>query len=245
MADALPPIDVHYWPTPNGRKITIALEEMGLPYVIKPVNIGKGEQFTPDFLAISPNNRMPAIVDPQGPDGKPISVFESGAILQYLARKTGKFGGANPREQAEVESWLAWQVANLGPVMGHHNHFRNYAPKVELDPEKLKYAQDRFFNETNRLFGVLEVRLRDREFIAGPVSIADFASWPWIAVYKSQGQNLEDFPALNRWFGQCRVRPGFEKGRKVGEDLRATALNADGKEAEEARKILFGQKARI
>jgi GST-like protein len=145
----------------------------------------------------------------------------------------------------EIESWLMWQMANLGPVMGHHNHFRNYAPKMEPDPDKLKYAQDRFFNETNRLFGVLEVRLRDREFIAGPISIADFASWPWIAAYKSQGQNLEDFPALNRWFGQCRVRPGFEKGRKVGEDLRATSLAENSKEAEEARKILFGQKARV
>jgi GSH-dependent disulfide-bond oxidoreductase len=245
MADALKPIDVHFWPTPNGRKVTIALEEMELPYRIVPVNIGKGEQFSPEFLDISPNNRMPAIVDPDGPDGQPISLFESGAILQYLARKTSKFGGANAREQAEIESWVAWQIANLGPVMGHHNHFRNYAHKIEPDSEKLKYAQDRFFNETNRLFGVLEVRLRDREFIAGPISIADFASWPWIAAYKSQGQNLEDFPALNRWFGQCRVRPGFEKGRKAGEDLRATSLAENSKEAEDARKILFGQKARI
>ena len=245
MAPAPQPIDLHFWPTPNGRKVTIALEEMDLPYRIVPVNIGKGEQFTPEFLSISPNNRMPAIVDPVGPDGKPISVFESGAILQYLARKTGKFGGATPRVQAEVESWVMWQMANLGPVMGHHNHFRNYAPKVESDPAKLKYGQDRFFNETNRLFGVLEVRLRDREYIAGDVSIADFASWPWIATYKSQGQDLEDFPALNRWFGQCRLRPGFEKGRKAGEDLKGTPLSADGKDAEEARKILFGQKARI
>jgi glutathione S-transferase len=217
---------------------------MGLPYTIHPVNIGKGDQFKPDFLGISPNNRMPAIVDPQGPDGKPLSIFESGAILQYLARKTGQFGGANAREQAEVESWLMWQMANLGPVMGHHNHFRNYAPKIEPDPAKLKYAQDRFFNETNRLFGVLEIRLRDREFIAGPISIADFASWPWIAAYKSQRQDLEQFPALNRWFGDCRLRPGFEKGRKAGEELRGTPLTENSKEAEEARKILFGQKAR-
>jgi glutathione S-transferase len=238
------PILVYFWPTPNGRKITIALEEMELPYRLIPVNIGKGDQFKPDFLAISPNNRMPAIVDPEGPDGKLISVFESAAILQYLARKTGKFGGKNAREQAEVESWLAWQVANLGPVMGHHNHFRNYAPKIEPDPEKLKYGQDRFFNETNRLFGVAEVRLRDREYLAGDISIADFATWPWIAAYKSQGQNLEDFPALNRWFGQCRGRPLFDKGRKAGEELRTSALTDDTKEAEEARKILFGQKAR-
>jgi GSH-dependent disulfide-bond oxidoreductase len=245
MADPTQPIDLYFWPTPNGRKVTIGLEEMGLPYTIHPVNIGKGDQFKPEFLSISPNNRMPAIVDPQGPDGNPISIFESGAILQYLARKTGRFGGSTPREQVEVESWLMWQMANLGPVMGHHNHFRNYAPRIEPDPAKLKYAQDRFFNETNRLFGVLEIRLRDREFIAGPISIADFASWPWIAAYKSQGQDLAQFPALNRWFGQCRLRPGFEKGRKAGEELRGTPLTENSKEAEEARKILFGQKARV
>jgi GST-like protein len=244
MATGPKTIDLHYWPTPNGRKVTIALEEMELPYRIVPVNIGRGDQFEPEFLAISPNNRMPAIVDPEGPDRQPVSVFESGAILQYLARKTGKFGGANAREQAEVESWLAWQVANLGPVMGHHNHFRNYAPKIELDPEKLKYAQDRFFNETNRLFGVAEVRLRNREFLAGPISIADFATWPWFAAYKSQGQDLENFPALNRWFGQCRTRPGFERGRKAGADLTGASLAENSKEAEEARTILFGQKAR-
>jgi len=244
MAHAAP-IDVYFWPTPNGRKITIALEEMEVPYRLIPVNIGKGDQFKPDFLAISPNNRMPAIVDPEGPDGEPISLFESGAILQYLARKTRKFGGANAREQAEVESWLAWQVANLGPVMGHHNHFRNYAPKIEPDPAKLKYGQDRFFNETNRLFGVAEVRLRDREFLAGPVSIADFAAWPWIAVYKSQGQDLAEFPALEAWFVRCKSRPLFDKGRKAGEEIRTASLAEDSKDAEEARKILFGQKARI
>lgn len=238
------PIDVHFWPTPNGRKITIALEEMELPYRIVPVNIGKGDQFKPEFLAISPNNRMPAIVDPEGPDGRPISVFESGAILLYLARKSGRFGGANAREQAEVETWLAWQIANLGPVMGHHNHFRNYAPKVEPDPDKLKYGQDRFFNETNRLFGVAELRLRDREFLAGPLSIADFATWPWIAMYKGQGQDLADFPALNAWFGRLRLRPLFHKGRKVGAELGNTNLADNSKEAEEARKFLFGQKAR-
>lgn len=238
------PIDVHYWPTPNGKKITIALEEMGLPYRIIPVNIGRGDQFKPEFLAISPNNRMPAIVDPEGPDGSPISLFEGGAILQYLARKSGKFGGGDARGQALVESWVYWQAANLGPVMGHHNHFRNYAPKIEPDQEKLRYGQERFFNETNRLFGVLNIQLRGRDYICGDVSIADFAAWPWIAVYKSQGQNLEDFPDLNAWFGRCRTRPGFEAGRKVGEDLSKMNLAENSKEAEEARKILFGQKAR-
>ncbi len=239
------PIDLYYWPTPNGKKITIALEEMGLPYRIVPVNIGRGDQFKPEFLAISPNNRMPAIVDPDGPDGQPISLFEGGAILEYLSRKSGKFLGKDEREQCEIESWLYWQAANLGPVMGHHNHFRNYAPKIEPDPEKLKYGQERFFNETNRLFGVLDIRLRDRDYIAGDVSIADFGAWPWIAVYKSQGQDIEkDFPNLNAWFGRCRERPGFERGRKVGEELRGAALSDNSKEAEEARKILFGQKAR-
>jgi GSH-dependent disulfide-bond oxidoreductase len=238
------PIELYYWPTPNGKKVTIALEEMGSPYEIRPVNIGRGDQFAPEFLAISPNNRMPAIVDPEGPDGRPISLFESGAILQYLARKTGQFGGANPREQAEVESWLMWQMANLGPVSGHGNHFRNYAPKIEPDPEKLAYGVARFTNEANRLYGVLDIRLRDREFIAGPLSIADFATWPWIAVYKIVGQDLEEFPALKRWFEQCRARPAFERGRDVGKDLSRANLASDDKEAEAARKVLFGQTAR-
>ncbi len=237
-------IDLYFWPTPNGRKITIALEEMALPYRIVPVNIGKGDQFKPEFLAISPNNRMPAMVDPEGPDGAPISVFESGAILQYLARKTGKFGGRTPREQAEVESWLMWQMANLGPVSGHGNHFMNYAPKIEPDAAKLEYGQKRFENELNRLYGVLDTRLGDREYLAGDLSIADFASWPWIVGWKSFRQNLDDFKNLRRWFDQCRARPGFEKGQAVGADLRATGLATDSKEAEEARKILFGQRAR-
>ncbi len=239
------PIDLYYWPTPNGWKVSIALEEMELPYKVVPVNIGKGDQFKSDFLAISPNNRMPAIVDPEGPHGKPISIFESGAILQYLARKTGKFGGKDAREQAEIESWVMWQMANLGPVSGHHNHFRNYAPKVEPDPAKLKYGQDRFFNETNRLYGVLEVRLRDREFVAGPLSIADFAIWPWMTLWKGQGQDMAEFPALKSWLDRCRARPAFAKGRAVGEELRSSQLSDNSKEAEEARKILFGQKARI
>jgi len=238
------PIDVFFWPTPNGRKITIALEEMGMPYTIQPVNIGKGDQFKPEFLAISPNNRMPAITDPEGPDGEPISLFESGAILQYLARKSGKFGGRNAREQAEVESWLAWQIANHGPVSGHGNHFRNYAPKLEPDPAKLEYGVNRFTNEVNRLYGVLDTRLKDREFVAGELSIADFAIWPWMKAAKALGQNLEDFPSLNRWFLLCQARPGFERGQAVGKDFSTRSLAADDKDAEEARKILFGQTAR-
>ena len=239
------PIDVHFWPTPNGRKVTIALEEMGLAYRIVPVNIGKGDQFTPEFLAISPNNRMPAIWDPEGPDGKPISVFESGAILQYLARKTGKFGGADAREQAEVESWLMWQMANLGPVMGHHNHFRNYAPKIEPDPEKLKYgagpllqrdqpplwrrrnppARPRVSCRTyiDRRFRRLAVDRRLQ--VAGPGSRTFPRSQPLV----------RPVPPASR----LRKRP---QGRRRPE---RHAASADGKDAEEARKILFGQKARI
>lgn len=238
------PIDLYFWPTPNGKKISIALEEMELPYTIVPVAIGRGDQFKPEFLAISPNNRMPAIVDPEGPDGKPISLFESGAILQYLARKTGKFGGATPREQAEVESWVMWQMANLGPVMGHGNHFRNYAPKIEPDPAKLAYGVDRFTNEANRLYGVMNTRLADREFLAGELSIADFATWPWAIAYKIVGQNMDEFPNVRRWIDTCKARPGFQRGQKAGEDIKAAALTEDGKDAEDARKILFGQRAR-
>src|SRR6187402_3317706 len=188
------PIDVHYWPTPNGHKITITQEEMGLPYEIRPLNIGRGDQFKPEFLAISPNNRMPAIVDPDGPGGQPISVFESGAILQYLGRKYGKFYPAGERERVEVEQWLFWQVGGLGPMAGQAHHFRQYAP------EKIAYAIDRYTNECNRLYGVLDRRLADRDFLAGDYSIADMAAYPWVRPYKNQGQDLEDFPNLKRWF---------------------------------------------
>jgi glutathione S-transferase len=238
------PIELYYWPTPNGKKVSIALEEMGLPYVVKAVNIGKGDQFTPEFLKISPNNRMPAIIDPDGPDGQPISVFESGAILQYLARKTGKFGGATPREQAEVESWVMWQMANLGPVMGHGNHFRNYAPKIETDPAKLEYGVNRFTNEANRLFGVLDTRLEDRDYIAGELSIADFATWPWVLAYKIVGQDMAEFPHLKAWVDRCGAREGFQKGKDVGTEMRSLSLAEAGKEGDAARAMLFGQTAR-
>ncbi len=236
------PIQLLYWPTPNGWKISIALEEMGLPYEIQPVNIGKGDQFAPDFLKVSPNNRMPAIIDPAGPDGQEIAVFESGAILQYLARKSGMFGGANAREQAEVESWLMWQMGGLGPMAGQTHHFRQYAPKIESDPVKLEYGVNRYTNETGRLYGVLDRRLADREFVAGPLSIADFAIWPWVVPWKNQGQDLDAFANVRRWFDALREREGFKRGFAVGDELRSQ-LGADTKEAEEARKILFGQKA--
>jgi len=236
-------IELYYWPTPNGHKITIALEEMGLPYAIRVVNIGKGEQFAPDFLKISPNNRMPAIVDPEGPDGAPISVFESGAILQYLARKTGLFGGVDMRERAEIDSWLMWQMGGFGPMAGQANHFRHYAPTIEPDAEKLRYGRDRYTNEMNRLYGVLDTRLADRDFVAGPLSIADFAIWPWAIGAERFGQDLADFPNVKRWIEQCGAREAFAKGRAVGDDLRKP-LDADTEEAKAARATLFGQTAR-
>ena len=233
------PIEVFYWPTPNGWKVTIALEEMRLPYVLKPVDIMAGDQFKPDFLAISPNNRMPAIIDPEGPDGKPISVFESGAILQYLARKCGRFGGVDARHQAEVESWLMWQMGGLGPMAGQTHHFRLYAPKAEPDPEKIAYGVNRYTNETTRLYGVLDKRLADREFVAGSLSIADFAIWPWI-LPEGQGQDIDAFPNLKTWLAHCGDREAFKKGRAVGEELRKP-IDSDDEAGRKAREILFGR----
>jgi len=228
-------IDLYYWPTPNGWKISIMLEECGLPYALKPVNIGKGEQFQPGFLKISPNNRMPAIVDhdPMG-GGEPLSVFESGAILQYLADKTGKFLPKEPRARYEALQWLNWQMGGLGPMAGQNTHFNVYAV------EKLPYAMKRYRDETNRLFGVLNKRLADREFVAGAYSIADMAIWPWIVPYKNLGQNLDDFPDLKRWFSTTMgERPAVRKGKELGADLRAPAMT------DEAKKVLFGQTATV
>src|SRR6185437_2042477 len=195
-------IDLFYWTTPNGHKITMFLEEVGLAYRIVPVNIGKGEQFHPAFLAIAPNNRIPAIVDlePAG-GGEPIALFESGAILLYLAQKTGKLIPSDIRGHVEVTQWLFWQMGGLGPMAGQNHHFSAYAP------EKIPYAIDRYVKETNRLYGVLNKRLADREFVAGDYSIADIAAYPWIVPYERQGQKLEDFPHLKRWFEAIRERP--------------------------------------
>lgn len=237
------PIELHYWPTPNGWKVSIALEEMGLPYTLKPVNIGAGAQFAPEFLAISPNNRMPAIVDPNGPDGAPISVFESGAILQYLGRKTGEFYGANERERVEIDQWVHWQMGGLGPMAGQANHFRNYAKAMVEDEKQLEYGATRYTNEVNRLLGVLNKRLADRDYIAGPYSIADMMSWPWVILAGNMGQNLDDFPTLNAWRNRVGERPAAQKGFALGAELRQNAPNLGSKEAEEARKILFGQTA--
>ena len=230
------PIDVYYWPTPNGHKITIMLEECGLAYAIKPINIGKGEQFTPEFLAISPNNRMPAIVDHEGPGGKPISVFESGAILQYLGRKTGKFYPKEERARVECEEWLFWQMAGLGPMAGQCHHFRNYAP------ERIAYATDRYTNEVNRLYGVMNKRLAGRAYLAGEYTIADMAAYPWVRPYKNQGQDIAEFPNLEAWFKRMHERPAVAKGVKVAEELRQTGYNlATDKNAQ---AVLFGQRAR-
>jgi GST-like protein len=232
------PIELHYWPTPNGWKIAIALEEMGLPYVVKLVNIGKGEQFDPAFLKIAPNNRMPAIVDPEGPDGAPISLFESGAILQYLGRKTGRFYGANAREQAEIECWLMWQMGGVGPMAGQCHHFLTYAPSMD-PPQVLPYAQDRYRNEVNRLYGVLDTRLADRDFVAGPCSIADLAIWPWASLWERQGQDIARFPHMQAWLDRMWARPAVQAGRAVARDARSNLQDDRA-----AQKILFGQRAR-
>ncbi len=229
------PIDVYFWPTPNGHKITIMLEECGLPYEIKWVNIGKGDQFKPDFLAISPNNRMPAIIDPQGPDDTPISLFESGAILQYLGRKASQFYPSDERARVEVEQWLFWQMCGLGPMAGQAHHFRNYAA------DKIPYGIQRYTDEVNRLYGVMNTRLKDRDFLAGAYSIADIASFPWVRPYKRQGQNLDDFPYLNAWFKRIRARPAVARALDIG---RTEAASFNLAEDKEAQAILFGQKAR-
>lgn len=227
------PIELYYWPTPNGWKATIMLEELAVPYDVRYVNIGKGEQFEPDFLKISPNNRMPAIVDPDGPGGEPISVFESGAILQYLGRKFGKFYPSEERARVETEQWLFWQMGGLGPMAGQAHHFRQYAP------EQIQYGIDRYTNEVNRLYGVLNRRLADRDFLAGDYSIADMAAYPWVRPFKNQGQDLDDFPHVKRWFETISARPAVEKAVAVGQEYRRNL--ADDKEAQ---KVLFGQRAR-
>jgi GSH-dependent disulfide-bond oxidoreductase len=228
-------IDLYYWTTPNGHKITIFLEEVALPYRIVPVNISKGEQFTPEFLAIAPNNRMPAIVDHRPEDGgKPISIFESGAILLYLGEKTGKFLPQDLRGRVEVLEWLFWQMGGLGPMAGQNHHFSQYAP------EKISYAIDRYVKETNRLYGVLNKRLADREFVAGRYSIADMAAYPWIVPHERQGQKLGDFTHLKRWFETMRDRPAVKRAYD-----RAKEINTAPTVSEESKKILFGQTASI
>jgi len=230
-------IDVHYWPTPNGHKVTIFLEEAGLEYKIVPVNIGKGEQFTPAFLKISPNNRMPAIVDHKPKDGgAPVSVFESGAILIYLAEKTGKFLPAidRIRPRAEVMEWLMWQMGGLGPMSGQAGHFLNYAP------DDIPYGKRRYTQEVNRLYGVMNKRLAERDYLAGDYSIADMASYPWVAIWKRLSQTMDEFPHLMRWIERMRARSAVDRAYKAGENI---APPRTGGMSEEEKKVLFGQTA--
>jgi len=228
------PIELYYWPTPNGWKISIMLEECGLPYVVKPVDISKGEQFSAPFLAISPNNRIPAIVDPTGPGGLPISVFESGAILQYLGRKTGKLYPRNERARVAVEEWLFWQMAGLGPMAGQAVHFRRYAPKP------MAYAIARYTDEVNRLYGVMNTRLEKHEFLAGRYSIADIACVGWVRLAERQGQDLARFRHLSRWFETIRARPAVKRAFAI----RVTAASAVDPRDPKVRAVLFGQRAK-
>ncbi|MGF1473396.1 MAG: glutathione S-transferase family protein [Rubrobacteraceae bacterium] len=224
------PIDLHYWPTPNGWKISIFLEEVGLPYNVVPVDITAGDQFEEDFLKISPNNKMPAIVDPEGPDGGPISIFESGAILIYLSDKTNRFAPRTPRGYYRTLEWLMFQVGHVGPMLGQAHHFRGYAP------EEIPYAVDRYTNEAARLYGVMDRQLAENDYFVGDYSIADIAIYPWLVSHERQGQDMNDFPNLYRWFEQVGSRPAVQRGLAVGEELRRPIEEID----EESRNRLFG-----
>lgn len=225
-------IDFYYWPTPNGWKISIMLEETGLPYRLVPVNIGKGDQFRPEFLAISPNNRMPAIIDDDAADG-PISVFESGAILLHLAEKSGMFLPNSRTARTEVMEWLFWQVGNLGPMAGQLSHFVNYAPGQH------PYSHRRYADEYNRCLGVLERRLEGREFVVNDYSVVDMACWPWVLIAKALGQPLDEFPNVARWREAVKIRPAVQKGVDLGKEWRRSAPPSD-----EERRVLFNQTAR-
>ena len=227
------PIELFYWPTPNGWKISIMLEECGLPYTVRYVDILKGDQFAPGFLEIAPNNRMPAIVDPAGPDNAPVSVFESGAILQYLGRKTGKFYPAEDRARVKVDEWLFWQMAGLGPMCGQAHHFRLYAR------EQLPYAIERYTSEVARLYGVMDRQLAREPYLAGEYSIADIACIGWIKPHKRQGQNLEGFPNLRRWFNAVMERPAVIRGMAVGREHARRPEDLEKDTA--AHALLFGK----
>ncbi|RYH11542.1 glutathione S-transferase N-terminal domain-containing protein [Tropicimonas sp. IMCC6043] len=215
------PIDLYYWPTPNGWKISIALEEMDLPYRLHLVEIGKGAQYDPGFLEIAPNNRIPAIVDPDGPDGAPVSIFESGAILQYLARKTGRFYGESERDRIAVEQWLFWQVGGVGPMAGQAHHFLKYAPAMD-PPQDIPYAQDRYRREVSRLYGVLDRQLAKHRYVAGDFySIADMSLWGWASLWEGQLQVLADTPNMARWLEDLAARPGVQRGRALAAEKRS------------------------
>jgi GST-like protein len=227
---AAAPIQLYYWPTPNGHKITIALEELGVPYEVRLINIGKAEQFSPEFLKISPNNRMPAIVDPDGPDGRPLSIFESGAILQYLGRKFARFYPQGERARVAVEEWLFWQVGGLGPMAGQANHFLNYAK------EDLPYAKKRYADEVHRLFGVMNTRLGKVKYLGGAYSIADMASYSWVRS-ATKYQALDEFANLATWLERLGARKAVLRGMAVGKEVRKPLTD-------EEKKHLFGQRAR-
>lgn len=230
------PIELYYWPTPNGWKISILLEELGVPYELKLVNIGRGEQFEPAFLQIAPNNRMPAIVDPEGPGGEPISVFESGAIMQYLARKFGAFYPQDERARVRVDEWLMWQMGGFGPMLGQNHHFRVYAP------EKIDYAITRYMNEAHRLYGVLNKQLTKSPYVAGEAySIADMAIFPWSHRWERQGIDLQEFSAVSAWRERLLERPAVQRGLQVG---KSEAERTNLAEDKEARSVLFNQRAR-
>ncbi len=225
------PIDLYYWPTPNGWKITIFLEEVNLPYNVVPVDIAAGDQYEPEFLKISPNNKMPAIIDPEGPDGAPITLFESGAILIYLADKTERFFPQTPRERYVVLQWLMFQMGHVGPMLGQAHHFRQYAP------EKIPYAVERYTNEAARLYRVIDRRLAETTFIAGDeYTIADMAIFPWLRSHENQGQSLDDYPSLKRWYEGMEARPAIRRALDVGKELRRSLTDID----QETRKMLFG-----
>lgn len=230
-------IDLYYWPTPNGHKVSLFLEEAALDYTVKPVNIGKGDQFDADYLRFSPNNKMPAIIDHAPADGgDPISVFESGAILRYLADKTGRFGGTGVRERTIVDEWLFWQMAGLGPMTGQYGHFHVYAP------EEVPYARERYRKEAERLLGVLDKRLEDRAFIAGnDYTIADMASYPWIGVYDKAPIDMTPFPQVQRWHAAIRARPATQRAYALTKQVNPDAGKAL---SDEEKKLLFGQGAR-
>ncbi|MCZ4260500.1 glutathione S-transferase N-terminal domain-containing protein [Limimaricola sp. G21655-S1] len=228
------PIDLHYWPTPNGWKVSIALEEMDLPYRVHLVDIGAGDQRRPEFLALSPNGRMPAITDPDGPDGAPISIFESGAILQYLARKTGRFCGRTERERIAVDQWLMWQMGGLGPMAGQAHHFLRYAPDM-TPPQDIPYAKDRYRSEVARLYGVLDRQLAQDEHVAGPdFTIADMAIFPWARLWQRQDQDIENFPHMNRWLDALEARPATARGVALHLDKRQARADRD------QQKHMFG-----
>lgn len=231
------PIDLYFWPTPNGWKVVVFLEEAGLPYNVVPVNIAAGDQFEEEFLKISPNNKMPAIVDPEGPDGEPISLFESGAILIYLAEKTGLFYPQEPRKRYQVLEWLMFQMGSEGPMLGQAHHFRQYAP------ERMEYAYERYTNEASRIYRVMDRRLAEAEsFAGGEYTIADMAIYPWVVPHDRQGQNMEDYPNLDRWYEEMKARPAVQRALELGEDFNQQSLEDMD---EKTRETLFGNQGDV